>query len=340
MGVVSSIVDTVSNVVGGAVQGTGDILQGNIGKGLGEIAPAALAAGTMYATGGLGGGLGASLGETGLATLGESVLPAAEAFGAGGGTLATDAALAAGAGGGGLGALASSIPGAVDFGITSANGMSMAPEGWLTDASLGTGQSTADALATLGDAGVTTGGGGMTLADMVKATQTGGQLLGGLGKIASGIIGSRGTGVKPSAADPFAQYRPGYADQLNALMLNPELVTKLPGYQFNLRQGLDAMSAKQAQQGRLASGGALLEANAYGQNYAQNALKDYIGTLAQFSGATQAPGIGATSAANIGAANLGSTMGGINAVSQGVGQISNPIATLYSMYNNGSPTIG
>lgn len=335
MGAVSSIVDSVSNVVSGAFQGAGDILQGDVGKGLGELGPAALTAATMYATGGLGGGLESALADTGLATLGESVLPAAEAFGAGGGTLAADAAMAAGAsglgslGGASLADLASQIGDQIgDFPTSGSYGNPTAPG--VADA----------AKQLLGANAAAAGGGGMTLAEMIKATQAGGQLLGGLGKVASGIIGAKGTGIKPTAADPFANFRPGYADQLNALMLNPDLVTKLPGYQFNLRQGLDAMSAKQAQQGRLASGGALLEANAYGQNYAQNALKDYIGTLAQFSGATQAPGIGATAAANIGAANLGSTMGGINAVSQGVGQISNPIATLYSMYNSGSPTIG
>lgn len=312
MGAVSSIVDSVSNTVSGAVSGVGDILQGDISQGLKELGPAAITAGTMWATGGMGGGLESLIAE-------DAASLAAQG-------LAEDQIAST---------LASTY--GIDQYAASNLGSIAASGGSVADMS---GMLAGDYGANMAGIPQSAAGSSWSLQDMAKAINTGGQLLGGVGKIASGIMGAKGTGVNASAADPFAQYRPGYADKLNAVMVNPNLVTELPGYQFNLRQGLDAMSAKQAQQGRLASGGALLESNAYGQNYAQNALKDYIGTLAQFSGATQAPGIGSTAAANIGAANLGSTMGGINAVSQGVGQISNPIATLYSMYNTGSPTIG
>lgn len=98
MGAVSSVVDTVSDVVGGAidvVKDAGSFIDDAVNDvvpgGWVTVGAAALGAGAL-------GALEGAAAETGLATLGESVLPAAEAFGTGGGALATDAALAAGAG--------------------------------------------------------------------------------------------------------------------------------------------------------------------------------------------------------------------------------------------------
>ena len=47
MGVVSSVVHTVSKVVGSAVKGVGEIASGNIGQGLSDLAPVALGVGEI-----------------------------------------------------------------------------------------------------------------------------------------------------------------------------------------------------------------------------------------------------------------------------------------------------
>jgi hypothetical protein len=175
-------------------------------------------------------------------------------------------------------------------------------------------------------------------ANLVKYAKTGSDIIGGLGKLAGGYGAiQNGRQVQPSAADPFSPYRPQFASQLQALMADPNTVTKTPGYQFNLAQGLQGLQAQQAAQGRLVSGGALLQGQAFGQNLASQTYNDQLKTLASLSGATQSPGAGATAMSNIGASNLGSTYGGWQSIAGGLGQISNPLATLYSNYNNPSP---
>jgi hypothetical protein len=138
-------------------------------------------------------------------------------------------------------------------------------------------------------------------------------------------------------ADPFAGYRPQYAAQLSNLMNNPQSVTQTPGYQFNLAQGLQGLQAQQAAQGRLVSGGALIQGQQFGQNLASQTYNQQLQTLAQLSGATQSPASGATAQGNLMASNLGSTYGGWQSIAGGLNQISNPLATLYSNYNNPSP---
>jgi hypothetical protein len=179
-----------------------------------------------------------------------------------------------------------------------------------------------------------------SLANIVKYASTGSQIIGGLGKLAGGIMGVQtGNQMKQYAgqADPFGQYRPQYAAQLQNLMNNPNSVTTTPGYQFNLAQGLQGLQAQQAAQGRLVSGGALIQGQQFGQNLAQQTYQQQLQTLAGLSGATQSPATGAMAQGNLMASNLGSTYGGWQSIAGGLNQISNPLATLYSNYNNPSP---
>lgn len=271
--------------------------------------------------------------DTGLATLGSSVLPAATAFGTGAGTLATDAALAAGSTG--LGAAGTA---AATGGLTAAEmaAGSTAPAGFAGANTM----STADALSTLGNAGVTTGGAAVpsTLSDLVSGAKTAGQVIGGLGQIAGGVRAMGGTGVSPQQADPFAQYRSTYAAQLANLLQSPQTVTTTPGYQFNLAQGLQAMQAQQAAQGRLVSGGGLIQAQQFGQNLASQSYQQQLANLASLSGATQAPATGAQAQAGIATQNIGGQLGGLQSIFGGVGQVANPLATLYANYNTATPT--
>ena len=122
-------------------------------------------------------------------------------------------------------------------------------------------------------------------------------------------------------------------------MQNPQTITTTPGYQFNLGQGLQALQAAQAAQGRLVSGGGLLQAQQFGQQYATSNLQQQQQLLAQLAGATQAPATGATAQAGLTAGQLGGTLGGAQAIASGLGGVINPLATLYSQYNQPSPSV-
>ena len=177
-----------------------------------------------------------------------------------------------------------------------------------------------------------------SVANLVKYATTGSQLVGGLGRMFGGAQAlQQGRQVQPGQADPFSAYRPQYAAQLQNLMNNPNSVTQTPAYQFNLSQGLQGLQAQQAAQGRLVSGGALLQGQQFGQNLAQQSYQDQLKTLMSLSGASQSPATGATGMQSVGASNLASTLGGWQSIAGGFGQVSNPLATLYANFNNPSP---
>jgi hypothetical protein len=220
-----------------------------------------------------------------------------------------------------------------------------------------------------GAAGAASSGGG--LASILGTVGTTAGIVGGLGQLymASqlanaarpgnlGNVAQPGTAnaPKPTAqvmqmADPFGQYRPQMAAQLYNLLANPNTVAQTPGYQFNLAQGLQAMQAQQAAQGRLVGGGALLQAQSFGQGLASQSYNQQVNTLAQLSGAYQAPASAlqaaygtlntqqnvGTGQANIAATQLGATAGALQAAGAGLGNVLNPLATLYANYNNPSP---
>lgn len=90
------------------------------------------------------------------------------------------------------------------------------------------------------------------------------------------------------AADPFREYRPKYAEQLDKLMSDPSSITKTPEYKARL----DAAARQMAAQGYTGSGNAIIEAaNAGGAAY-QQAFQN----LGQLSGAGVTPGGGFDSA--------------------------------------------
>jgi hypothetical protein len=179
-----------------------------------------------------------------------------------------------------------------------------------------------------------------SLGDIISGAKTAAPIIGGLGKLAGGVMSlqaGKQMGQYGRQADPFAGYRPQFAAQLQNLMNDPNSVTQTPGYQFNLAQGLQGLQAQQAAQGRLVSGGALIQGQQFGQQLASQTYNQQLDTLSRLSGATQGPAAGATAQSNLMASNLGSTYGGWQSIAGGLGQVSNPLATLYSNYNNPSP---
>jgi hypothetical protein len=97
-------------------------------------------------------------------------------------------------------------------------------------------------------------------------------------------------------ADPWAQYRPAAAAQLNALTQNPSSITSHPGYQFGLDQGVNAISRSAAAKGLLGSGNVGYELQKFGQDYGTNFLDKERNYLATVSGAKVDPHIAAAMA--------------------------------------------
>lgn len=114
------------------------------------------------------------------------------------------------------------------------------------------------------------------------------------GSVVTGMMsnsgsGSSGASSSTSAYDPYSQYRPAAAQQLNALMQDPSTAVN-SSYGQALQQGA---SRTMASQGYTGSGNALVaSANAGGQAYQQQ-----FNDLVTLSGAGQSPA-SAQSAAN------------------------------------------
>ena len=186
---------------------------------------------------------------------------------------------------------------------------------------------------------VAQGGTGGTLGQLAGYAKTGAQLIGGIGQLgqAGALLG--GGQTKPGVADPYAQYRSQAASQLQNLLANPNTITSTPGYQFNLQQGLQAQQAQQAAQGRLVSGGGLLQAQQFGQQYATSSLQQQQNLLATLSGANQAPAGAAQAQQGINFGQAGAGALGLQQLAGGASNVINPLQTLYSQYNQSSPSV-
>ena len=186
---------------------------------------------------------------------------------------------------------------------------------------------------------VAQGGMGGTLGQLAGYAKTGAQLIGGIGQLgqAGALLG--GGQTKPGVADPYAQYRSQAAGQLQNLLADPNTITSTPGYQFNLQQGLQAQQAQQAAQGRLVSGGGLLQAQQYGQQYATSSLQQQQNLLATLSGANQSPAGAAQAQQGINFGQAGAGALGLQQLASGASNVLNPLQTLYSQYNQSSPSV-
>lgn len=107
------------------------------------------------------------------------------------------------------------------------------------------------------------------------------------------------------------QQRQQYATQLQNLEANPSSVTSLPGYQFQLQQGTQAVDRQAAAQGLNGSGNLLTSLDQYSQGLASSFYNNQVKTLAALSGATQNPAL----LANIGLSGQQATSNANNATS-------------------------
>jgi hypothetical protein len=97
-------------------------------------------------------------------------------------------------------------------------------------------------------------------------------------------------------ADPFYGERFQYMDKLRELQANPASVQNLPGYQFQLNQGLEAVSRKFSAQGMGRSGNVLAGLTEYGQGLASQFYDREVNRLMTLSGATSGSPGGAAQA--------------------------------------------
>lgn len=113
------------------------------------------------------------------------------------------------------------------------------------------------------------------------------------GALTSGGSGGGATmGANPQQYDPFQSYRPQYGVQLNQLMADPQSVTKMPGYQWELQQGQQATQRAMAAQGKNLSGAEMLALQQQGQGLAGQYYDRRLQTLMQLSGAGQSAASG------------------------------------------------
>lgn len=71
-----------------------------------------------------------------------------------------------------------------------------------------------------------------------------------------------------SLADPFAEQRPQYQQQLANLMRNPGEFASSPAYKFAFEQGMEGVNRTAAAKGQLGSGNRLLDLTKFGQGLA------------------------------------------------------------------------
>lgn len=177
-----------------------------------------------------------------------------------------------------------------------------------------------------------------TNSEQAPYRQAGGQALNalsgfyGLGGVDTSAVGGTSTGPGGATNSSTPDY--------NAILSN------LPGYQFQLSQGTQAMNQNLAAQGLLQSGAAGKELQQYGQGLASNYAGQYVNGLQSLAGlgqtSTQASGVlGANTANNISASQIyagnaqaSSYATTANAVNSGVGNIMGGLGQMNNPYGS------
>lgn len=152
----------------------------------------------------------------------------------------------------------------------------------------------------------------------------------GVQALSSGGGGSGGgASTNPSFYDPFAGYRPQFAQQLSNLMANPSTALGMPGFASQLQSGEQAVNAGMAATGQVNSGAQQVALQNLGMAKSGDYFQQMLSNLSQLSGASSSPLGGAQAAAN--AANQQQQ----NQYS-GLGMITSGIGSLYNSYTGGS----
>lgn len=124
-----------------------------------------------------------------------------------------------------------------------------------------------------------------------------------------------------ASGDPFSQYRSGYGAQLQQLMNDPSSVSSMPGYQFGMDQGTQALMRSQAAGGTLGSGQGAIALQKYGQDYAGMQYQQQLQNLMGLSGANINPGANANLQFMGNQANLNLQGNALNRIGYGSNQL-------------------
>jgi hypothetical protein len=195
------------------------------------------------------------------------------------------------------------------------------------------------------------------------------QLFGGAGNLATAGLDMRTAGQAAGMADPWSGERGQYQtalnqymgantvnpaastarssdaySQLQALLANPQSLTKMPGYQFGLNQAMEAVNRGAGASGLLNSGNRLAALQDRGEGYARDWQKqmysellgnvgaatsvDQLGLGAQQQGYGQLAnlaGVNAGSPQAAAAALLGGRQNQSNSIGAGIGGIANSL---------------
>ena len=169
---------------------------------------------------------------------------------------------------------------------------------------------------------------GITVA---KLLQGAGAALGIVPAAANLFGGGLQSSGQTSATDPYAQYRPQAAQQLNTLMNNPSAALSQPGYQQQLQQGMQQAQRGAAATGQLQSGAEMNALQQQGQNTFGSYYNTLVGNLMQMSGASQNPASGQVAAQQIAASKQ-------NMLNQNLGTVTSGLGSIASLYGGSNPT--
>lgn len=166
---------------------------------------------------------------------------------------------------------------------------------------------------------------------VAKLVQGAGTAL-GIIPAAKGLFSGGLTGGGPtSATDPYSQYRPQAAQQLNTLMNDPAQALSQPGYQQQLQQGMQQAQRGAAATGQLQSGAEMNALQQQGQNTFGSYYNTLVGNLMQMSGASQNPASGQVAAQQIAASKQ-------NMLNQNLGTVTSGLGSIASLYGGNNPT--
>lgn len=186
---------------------------------------------------------------------------------------------------------------------------------------------------TMGD-----GGGPPAAASSTAGDPNWASLIGSLGGLYTGLQQAYGSGQGSAAqasklADPFQGSRQQYAQQMNGLMQDPSSVSTLPGYQFQLNQGLGAIRSAGTIQG---SGGAEnQQAMQFGQGLASTSYQQEFNNLGTLSGATWGPQAGNAAANQLTQGQATGQKAVMGALAGGSGLINSGVNGLIKAFNGG-----
>jgi len=96
---------------------------------------------------------------------------------------------------------------------------------------------------------------------------------------AGGIFGMANAWEMRKARKEQERRRKEYQDRADALMANPNSVRDLPGYQFGIDQGTEALHRRMAAMGYGTSGNVAMATQKYGQDYASSQLDRQLALL-------------------------------------------------------------